>query len=53
MFFTFWGLRALKKEVATGKSLFGRMIGRLHGGDITKADPGKYGFTAWGAGCSR
>ncbi len=24
MFFTFWGLRALKKKVPTGKSLFGR-----------------------------
>jgi peroxiredoxin family protein len=27
MFFTFWGLRALKKNARTGKSLMGKMMG--------------------------
>ena len=48
MFFTFWGLRALKKNVGTGKSLFGRMVGIMEGGDINKANPSKYGFLGLG-----
>ena len=48
MFHTFWGLRALKKDVSTGKSLFGRMIGKIYGGDINKANPSKYGFGGMG-----
>ena len=48
MFFTFWGLRALKKNVRTGKSLFARMLGFLEGGDVNKANPGKYGFLGLG-----
>ena len=48
MFFTFWGLRALKKNVITGKSIFGRMIGLMYGGDITKANPSKFGFFGLG-----
>ncbi len=42
MFYTFWGLRALKKNVRTGKSFMGKMIGLLEGGDINKASPSKY-----------
>ena len=48
MFFTFWGLRALKKNVITGKSFFGRMVGLMYGGDITKANPSKFGFFGLG-----
>jgi len=44
MFFTFWGLRALKKKVSTGKSLFGRMLGLMYGGDINRATPSKMSF---------
>ena len=44
MFFTFWGLRALKKKVKTGKSLFGRMMGLMYGGDINRATPSKMSF---------
>ncbi len=44
MFFTFWGLRALKKKVPTGKSLFGRMLGLMYGGDINRATPSKLSF---------
>ncbi len=48
MFFTFWGLKALKKNVNTGKGLLGRMMGLINGGDITKANPSKYGFGGMG-----
>jgi peroxiredoxin family protein len=48
MFFTFWGLRAIKKNVRTGKSLFGRMVGMMYGGDITKSDPSKFSFGGMG-----
>lgn len=48
MFFTFWGLRALKKNVSTGKSLFGKMLGMMYGGDITKANPSKFSFGGMG-----
>ena len=48
MFFTFWGLNALKKNVNTGKGLLGRMMGLINGGDITKANPSKYGFGGMG-----
>lgn len=48
MFFTFWGLRALKKNVPTGKTLFGRMLGLMYGGDITKCNPSKFSFGGLG-----
>jgi len=44
MFFTFWGLRALKKKVRTGRSLFGRLLGLFYGGDIARAIPSKLAF---------
>ena len=44
MFFTFWGLRALKKKMPTGKSLFGRLMGVMYGGDINRASPSKMSF---------
>ena len=44
MFFTFWGLRALKKKVKTGNSFFGRLIGIVYGGDIHRATPSKMSF---------
>lgn len=48
MFFTFWGLRALKKNVRTGKTLFGKMVGLMYGGDITKSNPSKFSFGGMG-----
>jgi len=48
MFFTFWGLRAIKKPINTGKGLFGKMLGFMYGGDIRKASPSKFAF--WGMG---
>jgi len=48
MFFTFWGLRALKKGPLTGKGFFGHMMGLIYGGGIEKANPSKYGFGGMG-----
>ena len=48
MFFTFWGLRALKKKTLTGKSLLGKMMGIMERGDISKASPSKYSFGGLG-----
>jgi peroxiredoxin family protein len=48
MFFTFWGLRAIKKDVRTGKTFFGKMLGMMYGGDISKSDPSKFSFGGMG-----
>ena len=48
MFFTFWGLRAIKKDTRTGKSLMGKMMGILEGGDINNANPSKYSMGGLG-----
>ena len=44
MFFTFWGLRALKKKMRTGQSLFGRLLGWMYGGDIERASPSRMSY---------
>ena len=44
MFFTFWGLRALRKKKKSGKSLFGRLFGLFYGGDLNRASPSKFNF---------
>jgi peroxiredoxin family protein len=48
MFFTFWGLRALKKKSLTGRSFLGKMMGIMERGDISKASPSKYSFGGLG-----
>lgn len=48
MFFTFWGLKALKKNVRTGKTFFGRMLGLMYGGDINKLNPSRFSFFGLG-----
>jgi peroxiredoxin family protein len=50
MFFTFWGLRALKRADAkmTGKTMFGKMLGMMYGGGIEKANPSKFSFGGMG-----
>jgi len=48
MFFTFWGLRALKKRAKTGKSFMGKMLGAMYSGDINKASPSKMSFGGLG-----
>ena len=46
MFHSFWGLRALKKNVRSGKDPLGKLMGLLYGGDITKATPSNNGDSA-------
>lgn len=48
MFFTFWGLRGIKRNVRTGKGLFGRMVGIMYGGDLNRANPSKFSFGGMG-----
>ena len=48
MFFTFWGLRALKKNVRTGTTFFGKMLGIMYGGDIDKSNPSHFSFLGMG-----
>ncbi len=44
MFFTFWGLRALKKKSSTGRSFLGRLLGWFYGGDIERAGPSRMNY---------
>jgi peroxiredoxin family protein len=45
MFFTFWGLRAIRRaDAKTGTTFFGKMIGLMYGGGIEKASPSKFSF---------
>lgn len=49
MFFTFWGLRALKRaDSKTGTTFFGKMMGAMYGGGIEKAGPSKFNFGGMG-----
>ncbi len=48
MFFTFWGLRALKKRVRTGRSIYGRLLGMMYRGDIERAAPSRFAFGGLG-----
>ncbi len=47
MFFTFWGLQAIKKKKGTGKGLFGRMLS-LFLKDIDGIGPSKMNFGGLG-----
>jgi peroxiredoxin family protein len=47
MFFTFWGLQAIKKPTFTGKGLFGRMLS-LFFKDIDKIGPSKLNMGGMG-----
>ncbi|MDD3776785.1 MAG: DsrE/DsrF/DrsH-like family protein [Actinomycetota bacterium] len=48
MFFTFWGLKALKKKHRTGKSFLGRLMGFMERGDIENTSPSKYSMGGLG-----
>lgn len=47
MFFTFWGLQAIKKKTPTGQSLFGRMLSMFLK-DINGIGPSKMNFGGMG-----
>lgn len=44
LFFTFWGLNAVKKGKFTGKGLLGRMMGVMNRGGINRIGPSKFNF---------
>lgn len=48
LFFTFWGLNAIRKEKLTGKGLMGRMVGLLNRGGINRLGPSKFNFGGMG-----
>ena len=49
MFFTFWGLRALRRaDAKTGTTFFGKMLGLMYGGGIEKANPSHFSFGGMG-----
>ena len=48
MFFSFWGLKAIQKGNFTGSSFFGRMLGLMNRGGITRIGPSRFNF--WGMG---
>lgn len=48
MFFTFWGLRALKKKCLTGRTLLGRLLGLAYRGGLEKATPSKLSLSGLG-----
>jgi peroxiredoxin family protein len=48
MFFTFWGTKIIQKGSFTGTGFFGRMMGFLNRGGITRIGPSQFNF--WGLG---
>ena len=44
MFFTFWGLNAIKKGKVTGQGLLGRMMGVMNRGGINRIGPSQFNF---------
>jgi peroxiredoxin family protein len=48
MFFTFWGLNAIRTGTPTGKGLFGRMLGVLNRGGIERIGPSRFNFGGMG-----
>lgn len=44
MFFTFWGLNAIRIGRRTGKGLFGRMLGMMNRGGIERIGPSRFNF---------
>lgn len=48
MFFTFWGLKAIQKGNLTGTSFFGRMLGMMNRGGVSRLGPSKFNFGGMG-----
>jgi peroxiredoxin family protein len=48
LFFTFWGLNAIRKEHLTGQGIMGKMIGVMNRGGINKLNPSKFSFGGLG-----
>ena len=48
LFFTFWGLNAIRKDNFTGKGFMARMLGVLNRGGINRLGPSKFNFGGMG-----
>ena len=49
MFFTFWGMKAIQKDgIATGKSLFGRLLGFMNRGGLEAIGPSRLNMGGMG-----
>ena len=48
MFFTFWGLNALKNGNGTGDTMMGKMVGAMLPKDISALNPSKFSFGGMG-----
>ena len=48
MFFTFWGLNAIRKGNRTGTSFMGKMLGLVNPGGIDRLGPSKLNFGGMG-----
>jgi peroxiredoxin family protein len=44
IFFTFWGIKAIQKGNLTGSSFFGRMMGLMNRGGISRIGPSQFNF---------
>ena len=44
LFFTFWGLNAIRKDTMTGKGLMAKMLGVLNRGGVNRLGPSKFNF---------
>ena len=48
LFFTFWGLNAIRKDRFTGKGFMAKMLGLLNRGGINRLGPSKFNFGGMG-----
>ena len=44
LFFTFWGLNAIRKDTWTGKGFMAKMLGMLNRGGVNRLGPSKFNF---------
>ncbi len=48
MFFTFWGLNAIRKHTPTGTGFLGKMMGMMNRGGIDRLGPSRFNFGGLG-----
>jgi peroxiredoxin family protein len=48
LFFTFWGLNAIRKDTLTGKGFMAKMLGLLNRGGLGRLPPSKFNFGGMG-----
>jgi peroxiredoxin family protein len=48
LFFTFWGLNAIRKDTLTGKGFMAKMLGLLNRGGLNRLPPSKFNFGGMG-----